>query len=237
MHLAFGAIQALFYLRKGLHNQAAEKRFTKWNKGICDIFSVKLSTKGKMETGPTLFVMNHISWLDISVLASQQPLHFLSKSEVRYWPIIGWLAYKAGTLFIQRGRHGAAEQSLSEITDCLQSGHSVVIFPEGTTTDGSYVKKFHGRLLQAAIDADVIIQPVALSYPLNGKPNPYVPYIDDMNIMDSLRGMIQTKVTQVELKFLQPISEHIESNDVNNKQLAVMSHDAIQTALGYSNSN
>jgi len=235
LHLVSGITLAYFYLRNGIHQQAtASAHFVKWNRGVCNIFHATIVSHGKMQTEPTLYVMNHISWFDIPVLACQQPLHFLSKAEIKNWPLIGWLANRAGTLFIQRGRHGAAEKSLTEIISCLQSGGSVVIFPEGTTTDGTSVKKFHGRLLQAAIEARVKIQPVALKYPHQQGVNPNVPYIDDMTFMDSLLGLTRANPLDVELHFLSPIDIHlVSSTETTNKQLAELSHNAIAKQLAH----
>lgn len=234
LHLVSGVILAYFYLRKGIHKQeVASAHFLKWNKGVCNIFHATISSHGRMQCEPTLYVMNHISWFDIPILACQQPLHFLSKAEVRTWPLIGWLADRAGTLFIQRGRHGAAQKSLKEITGCLQSGGSVVIFPEGTTTDGKGVKKFHGRLLQAAIDAQVKIQPIALRYPHEHGVNPNVPYIGEMTFMDSLSGLTRANPLDVELHFLSPIDIHLDPTiETTNKQLAELSRSAIAKQLG-----
>jgi len=234
LHLISGMGLAYVYLRNGIHKQAtASAHFVKWNRGICNIFHATISSHGSMQPEATLYVMNHISWFDIPILACQQPLHFLSKAEVRNWPLIGWLADRAGTLFIQRGRHGAAQKSLKEITDCLRSGGSVVIFPEGTTTDGKSVKKFHGRLLQAAIDAQVKIQPIALRYPHKQGVNPNVPYIGDMSFMDSLLGLTRANPLDVELHFLPPIDIHLDlTTETNNKQLAELSRAAIAQQLG-----
>ncbi len=185
-----------------------------------------------MNSQPTLFVMNHISWFDIPVLASQKPLHFLSKAEVKSWPVIGWFTAKAGTLFIQRGVSGAAENSLKEITQCLESAGSVVVFPEGTTTDGSSLKKFHGRLLQAAINAGVEIQPIALRYPYKNGINPHVPYIGDLTFMDSVFGLTRSKPLNIELHFLSPINEHLQADsNTSNKQLAAIARQAIANQL------
>jgi len=233
LHLVSGIVLAYFYLRNGIHQQAtASAHFIKWNRGICNIFHAKITSHGKMQTEPTLYVMNHISWFDIPVLACQQPLHFLSKADIKNWPLIGWLANRAGTLFIQRGRHGAAQESLEEITNCLQSGGSVVIFPEGTTTDGKSIKRFHGRLLQSAIDAGVKIQPIALKYPHSLGVNPNVPYIGNMTFMDSLLGLIRANPLDVELHFLPPIDIHLDpASETTKKQLAQLSHNAIAKQL------
>jgi len=206
--------------------------FIWWNNRLCHVFKAHISVQGTINSSATLIVMNHISWFDIPVLASQKPLHFLSKAEVKSWPLIGWFTKRAGTLFIQRGVTGAAANSLDEITRCLESGGSVVVFPEGTTTDGSELRNFHGRLLQAAIDAQVKIQPVALRYPYKGGINPYVPYIDDLSFMDSVFGLTKSKPLNVELHFLKPIDVHLnKAEDISNKQLAQLARQAIAREL------
>ena len=233
LHLVSGLTLTLLFVRNGIHNSnTASRLFIWWNKRICHIFKANISVQGEMNQEATLYVMNHISWFDIPVLASQQPLHFLSKAEVKSWPLIGWFTQRAGTLFIQRGATGAAANSLNEITQCLQSGGSVVVFPEGTTTDGSVLRNFHGRLLQAAIDARVKIQPIALRYPYKESINPHVPYIDEMSFMDSVMGLTQSKPLNVELHFLESIENHLhETAEITNKQLALIAKQAIAAKL------
>jgi len=222
----------LLFVHDGIHHsRTASRLFTWWNNRLCHIFKAHISVQGNINTPATLFVMNHISWFDIPVLASQKPLHFLSKADVKSWPIIGWFIHRAGTLFIQRGVAGAAEKSLHEITQCLKNGGSVVIFPEGTTTDGSGLRNFHGRLLQAAIDAGVEIQPIALRYPYKGGINPHVPYIDELTFMDSVFGLSRSKPLNVELSFLNPINSHLNNADITNKQLATTARQAIAKQL------
>jgi len=233
LHLFSGLMLTLLFVHNGiLNSNTASRLFIWWNNRLCHVFKAHISVHGNMNQQSTLYVMNHISWFDIPVLASQQPLHFLSKAEVKSWPLIGWFAQRAGTLFIKRGGNGAAKNSLNEITQCLNNGGSVVVFPEGTTTDGSGIRNFHGRLLQAAIDAQVEIQPVALRYPYKGGINPYVPYIDDMSFIDSVFGLTKSKPLDVELHFLQPIDIHLnKANDISNKQLAQIAKQAIAKQL------
>jgi len=236
MHLFSGLILTLLFVRNGIHNSSnASRLFIWWNRRLCHIFNAKITIHGEMNKQSTLYVMNHISWFDIPVLASQQPLHFLSKAEVKTWPLIGWFTTKSGTLFIQRGAKGAAQNSLDEITQCLEKGGSVVVFPEGTTSDGSILKKFHGRLLQAAINSQVTIQPIALRYPYEKSINPHVPYIDDMTFMDSVKGLIKSKPLKVELHFLPPLDNHLSSKNENStKQLALNAKKAIAQTLNIS---
>ena len=216
IHIITGLLLAIFFLRQEIHPGTLAARLTLlWHKRICKIFGVQQTTHGSINQTPTLFVINHISWFDIPALGSAVPVHFLSKDEINSWPVIGLLAKNAGTLFIKRGARGAAEQSLTEITQALKNGGHVIIFPEGTTTDGTSVQRFHSRLFQAAIDAKVPVQPVALLYPHPDGVHPKAPFIGETQFLESTLDMISEKQMKVELHFLQPIdSENYSRNEL-----------------------
>jgi len=137
----------------------------KWLSRAARIFGVRIKYYGSPLPQRTLFVANHISWLDILVLGSLVPIHFLSKHEVKTMPVFGWLATRAGTLYIKRGNKRSATESSCEITAALNQQHNSLIFAEGTTTDG-HIKKFHSRMMQSAIDAHAMVQPIAIFYPI-----------------------------------------------------------------------
>lgn len=160
---------------------------------------------GEVARGPVLFVSNHISWSDIPILGGRTPLRFLSKQEVRSWPIIGWLAAQAGTLFIRRGG-GKAARSRQEITRALEGGESVLVFPEGTTSAGIGVLPFHGRLLQAAVDANVNIQPISIAYLRNDKPDAIAPFIGDDEFQNHLIRLLRLPATRVRVHFHDAVS-------------------------------
>lgn len=145
----------------------------RWNRVMVKLLGVRCRYRGAgiatVDAAPApahgrgaLLVSNHISWLDTLVFGARWPVLFLAKSEVAAWPALGWLARRAGTLFIARG-HGA-EQATRDIGDALRRGRSVVLFAEGRTTDGRGVKRFQPRLLQAALDAGAPVQAAALRY-------------------------------------------------------------------------
>jgi 1-acyl-sn-glycerol-3-phosphate acyltransferase len=160
----------------------------------------RMSRRGDIARGPVLFVSNHISWSDIPVLGGMAPLRFLSKQEVRRWPLIGWLAAQAGTLFIRRGG-GTANKARDEIANSLKRGESVLVFPEGTTSAGIGVLPFHGKLLKAAIDAGVPIQPISIGYLRDGRPDPVAPFIGDDEFQSHLVRMLKRPATRVEVHF------------------------------------
>lgn len=136
-----------------------------WCRACCRVLGVRLRSAGRgLAPGPVLVVANHVSWLDIVCLAATAPVTFLSKSDVRRWPVVGRVATALGTLYIDRGREQAADRARAAIAGGLGAGQCVVLFPEGTTSPGDRVRPFRPRLYQAALDAGVPVQPVTLCY-------------------------------------------------------------------------
>lgn len=196
-----------------------------WHGQVCRSLAVEVKTQGEAQAG-VLYICNHISWLDIPVLGSQLPgVRFLAKSEVRAWPMIGWLAARAGSLFIERGN---SQNSVQHISHALRQGHSVLIFPEGTTTDGLSLRRFHPRLLQAAHEAEAAIQPIALRYlDAYNSVNPRVAYINDDSFNDTLQRIVNEPGLRAELHFLPLL--HPEA--IPRSQLAALAHARISEAL------
>ena len=111
-----------------------------------------------------LLVANHVSWIDIYVINAALPAAFVSKEEVRHWPLIGWLAAKNDTVFLRRGSRGHARIINQEIAGLLDKGRYVAVFPEGTTTDGTHLLHFHAALIQPALAAGRPVLPIGISY-------------------------------------------------------------------------
>jgi len=175
---------------------------------------------------PMLWVANHVSWCDIPLLGMLQPLSFLAKSEVADWPVLGWLARQAGTLFIRRGAGDAALIN-QQLTRHLDQGHPLLIFPEGTSTDGSSVRTFHPRLFACAIEADCAIQPVAIRYLRNGKPDTVAPFIGNDELPAHLRRLLAGDVAEVVIHLLPPFP----ATSLSRKDLAERAQQAIEHAL------
>ena len=189
------------------------QRLTRWflaRLGGALPFRVKVA--GELPDQPMLWVANHISWTDIPLLGALQPISFLSKAEVRDWPVAGWLAHKAGTLFIRRGS-GDSSQISQQLTHHLQQSRPLVIFPEGTTTDGLSVRTFHGRLLSSAIDSGVALQPVAIRYLRDGQPCTVAPFIGDDDMLSHLLRLLASPACEVEIRLLQPIPSESRSRN------------------------
>ena len=109
-----------------------------------------------------LVVGNHVSWLDIYTVNAWRPTPFVSKAEVRQWPVVGWLAEKLDTVFLQREKRTEAMRVMHEMAERLRNG--MCVFPEGTTTDGQELLPFHANLFQAAVSAGCAVQPICLMY-------------------------------------------------------------------------
>lgn len=155
----------------------------------------------------TMFVANHISWTDIHALNSMVPVRFIAKSEIKSWPIFGYLVKCANTLFIDRSKRHDAGRIVDAVVLSLEAGDNLCFFPEGTTTDGSIMMPFKSSLVEAAILANATIQPVAIRYPgPNGTINTAMAYAGETTMLESMQNILQQKYPVVELHFLPPIT-------------------------------
>lgn len=159
-----------------------------WAGRTLALMGVRVQPEGTPRPGAKLLVANHISWLDIMAIHAVCPeARFVSKADVLRWPVLGALIGAAGTLFIQRERKRDALRVVHQMAASLGAGETVAIFPEGTTGDGHGLLPFHANLLQAAIAAEVPVQPVALRYAdAFGPVSAAVIYIGDTSLVQSL---------------------------------------------------
>lgn len=199
-----------------------------WLRRIVHILGGRISTYGTPVTGGSLLAANHVSWLDIPLLGGQTDITFLSKSEVKAWPVIGWLADKAGTLFIERGKRDGAKGASEQIAEHLQQNERVLMFPEGTTTDNIQILPFHARLFAAAVTAKVAIQPVAIHYKTpQGQTHPLVPYLNPQTLMQNLWSILGEPQILIDVHFLPAI----DSQAFARKELAAYSEQQVRAAL------
>ena len=175
-----------------------------WSRRLGRILGLRLSISGATAEQPVLLLANHISWLDIICLASACPTYFLAKGDVARWPLFRWLCRRSGTLFIERGT--GAEHACEQIGWRLRGGHRLVIFPEGTSSNGQSVRRFHARLVQAAQRAKVPVQPVMIAYPQAvseglQQPNPTVPFVGDDDLLRHLWRLLGKAHIEARLRF------------------------------------
>ncbi len=163
-HALAGFLTVVFIFPR-LTVEARQARVQAWAQGMLRAMGLRLRVQGQpVAQGPALVVCNHISWLDILALHAARHCRFVSKADVHHWPLIGRMATGAGTLYIERESRRDALRVVHHMTDSLRAGDVLAVFPEGTTSDGVALLPFHANLLQAAIAADVPVQPVALAY-------------------------------------------------------------------------
>jgi 1-acyl-sn-glycerol-3-phosphate acyltransferase len=206
---------------------ATRQRLTRWFLArLTGALPFRVSINGRLPEEPMLWVSNHVSWTDIPLLGALAPLSFLSKSEVRTWPVAGWLAHRAGTLFIRRGSgdSGLVGQQLGRH---LGEGRHLLIFPEGTTTDGSLLKTFHSRLLTSAVETGVPVQPVAIRYLRDGERDGVAPFIGEDDLLSHLVRLLRSDLAEVRIELLEPIPSH----GLSRTLLSQKAKSAVQRAL------
>ncbi len=135
-----------------------------WSRLLCFICGLKVYVHGQKPESPVLLVANHVSWLDIPIIHSLMLAGFVAKNEIKYWPILGWITMVGDTLFLKRGSAESRKGVINQIKKRLNDNRSVAVFPEGTVTDGSYLRTFHRQLIHAAIETQTPIQPVAIKF-------------------------------------------------------------------------
>ncbi len=213
-----------------LASNALRERLTRrWSRkllGICRV-SVEMAP-GAPVLEHALIVANHVSWLDIFVINALYPCRFVAKAEIRAWPVLGWLAAAAGTVFIARGNRRELRHIFKGIVSVLAQGQRVAFFPEGTTSRQGEVLPFHANLFEAAIDAKVAVQPYALAYlDTAGRNHPSVDYIGDTTFADSMFRILEGEPVRARLQALAPIA----GEGAHRRELAQAAHDAVANAL------
>lgn len=191
-----------------------------WHRTVCRILGIEIQIKGKPETGgPVLYAANHISWLDIIVLGGRlENASFIAKSEMQNWGLIGSLCSLHKTIFVNRTRRSDSARQRDVLVSRVQEGHSLILFPEGTSTDGVRVVKFKSSLFSVAQKADeasdhkLRIQPVTLAYTeMNGMPlvrsqKPLVAWLGDVELFEHLRQFLGLARTVVTIEFHEAVS-------------------------------
>lgn len=165
---------------------------------------------------PVLWAANHISWLDIFILNQVRATSFVAKSDIRRWPIIGWLVVGAGTVFIERGHRQAVKSVITQMCQRFEQGGVVGFFPESTTSSGLTVQAFHASLFQAAVSARVGVQPVALRFYQHGARTARFAFTGEQSLMANLYVLLSSSGCTVECEYLDaiPIAEVVENGRV-----------------------
>ncbi|MGE0799192.1 MAG: lysophospholipid acyltransferase family protein [Lautropia sp.] len=176
-----------------------------------------------------MLVANHLSWLDIFAINAIATSAFVAKAELRSWPLAGWLAALAGTVFIERGRRHAVHRVIETLKRRIRERFPVALFPEATTTDGSSLLPFHGNLLEAAVAEGAEVVPIALRYlDGDGKPAAAALFVGDTTFVASIWSVLGASGLRVEVDVL--VAEPADGR--NRHELAKALHARLSRRLG-----
>ncbi|MGA0610216.1 lysophospholipid acyltransferase family protein [Caldimonas sp. KR1-144] len=201
-----------------------------WSRKMLRLMGIGLETVGTPRPGGTLVVANHVSWLDIAAIHAARPqVRFVSKADVKSWPLVSRLVDAAGTLYVERERRRDAMRVMHTIAEALAQGDAVGVFPEGTTGDGHALLPFHANLLQAAIAAGAPVQPVALRYrDATQAVSPAAAYIGDTSLAQSMWWIACAEGLVVRVQWLPAEG----SRHADRRALSALLREQIAQALG-----
>ncbi len=207
-----------------------------WSGRLLSAFNLRVVQFGELpstELSNTMFIANHISWIDIHALNSMMPLRFIAKSEIRSWPVFGYLAHKANVLFIDRSKRHDAARIVDITSASLVAGDNLCLFPEGTTTNGTEVRPFKSSLIEAAIQANATLWPIAVRYPQpDGNINTAIAYAGDTTLLQSVQQVLLQKHPVIELHFLTPIHlSALAEHEKDRRSLTLNIQQTIQNKL------
>lgn len=199
--------------------------------GAGRIAGLRTQISGEPVAAPALFVANHLSWLDILVIAGATGAAFVSKAEIARWPLVGALARLNRTIYVERAERGAVRGQADRLRSALAAGDKVALFPEGTTSDGASLLPFRASLLASLFPPlpGLKVQPVALDY---GEAARDVAWIEGESTAANAARILKRRGTlPVRLSFLEPIDPATAGD---RKALAAESRARIAAALGAS---
>ena len=232
LHVIGGVIRLLLVFPYS-NFQAKHIHIKNWSKRLLSILGIELSVinANVLKDSAYLLASNHISWVDIHAINAFHPTRFVAKSEVRSWPVFGWMAMQLGTVFIKRASSRHAHQVVTEMGEVLKS-ESVCIFPEGTSTLGVDVRPFKPNLFEAAVIADVPVYSLAIRYisKATGERSDVAAFVGDMGLLESMAKILKHRNLIAELTFFPPAAYSPRPPN-DRKWLAMHSQEQISKSL------
>ena len=199
-----------------------------WSWTLMKVFGITVRGVGRPLPEAAMFVSNHVSWVDIVVLHSQRMMGFVAKKEIEGWPLVGWMAGRADTIFHQRGSQESLGGVMTQMAERLRDGHSVGAFPEGGTRGGRELGPFHARIFTAAVEAGAPVQPVALRYGPRGSAQPVVAFGPKESFFANFVRLLGEPARTADICFLEPI----QVTDVEGRRrIADLSRERIVQAM------
>ncbi len=223
-------IIALTYPWIGLSGRLWAKKY--WSKILLLLCGVRVTQRGApVLHGGVLWVVNHISWLDIFFLNGVRATAFIAKSEIKRWPLLGWLVAGAGTIFIERASRHAVHKVGLAMQAYFAREQAVGLFPEGTTSPGFDLLPFYANLFEPARKAAVQIQPVALLYFHQGRRSDLAAFVGEQTLLESVWCILSASGLSVEMHFLPIILEAGAESPPPRAELGRLAREAIATVV------
>jgi len=227
MHVA----AALFLLRLVFPRAGLERRralHAWWSRKLVRVVGVEIQVEGPPPGPGSLVAANHVSWIDVFCVSSVRSTRFIAKSEVRDWPVAGWIAERAGTLFVRRARRRDTARINEIVHAALAQGDCVGLFPEGTTTMGDRLLKFHSSLFEPAVANNAIVHPIAIRYEHADRTICRAMAYDDLSFMQSLALILRQRNVVARIAFL----DVVEVEGLARRDVAAVAQERIASRLG-----
>jgi len=215
--------------RVGRRERVREAAVRWWQRNLLRTFGIRVRAVGAPVEGAVLMVANHLSWLDITLMHSQRAMHFVAKSEIAGWPVVGMLASRAGTLFHRRGSSESLGSVQEQMITTLRKGAAVGVFPEGSAGPADQVRVFHARILQPAVATGAPVQPVGLRFVREGKLVLDLAFRPGEKFVPCFFRVLGAPAATAEVIFLAPITDHTQGR----RRLANAARASIVSALGF----
>lgn len=199
----------------------------RWFLALVWALDIGIDDDGPPPPGPLLVVSNHVSWLDIAVLGIRHGGRFVAKAEVAEWPLVGWLAGSAGVMFLCRGDADSSAVVAERMAFLLRAGQTVLLFPEGTTSDGRGLRPFRARLFGPVTHSGGWVLPVALRWRgADGQPAAHAPFTGEADLLSHLAGVLAGPALRVSLRSGLPIavSRGQDRRELARASAAAVSH-------------
>lgn len=233
LHLLRGMATCAFVF-PWLDQAGRNRRVQRWSRKLMDVCKIELEfvdCGGAAQAGQAgaMVVCNHLSWADIFVINALAPCHFVAKSEIRAWPLIGWLAAKSGTVFIERGNRRDVRRIFEGMVKSIHAGDRIAFFPEGTTSIQGQVLPFHANLFEAAINGGVPVQPYALRYVnAQGEFAHAIDFVGETSFAQSMVLILRNPGIKAQLMLMPPLP----TTGAHRRELAQQARQIIAGQLG-----
>lgn len=199
--------------------------FRAWSRALCRFLAVDVRVEGTVPEPPCILVSNHLSYLDVPVIAGTVPARFVARADVRGWPLVGWVCRSVETIFIDRASRRDAHRTVQTMRRGLEAGDAIALFPEGTSGAGHTVQPFRAPLLAAPAELGLPVHHAAIHYQTGeGDPPAHlaVSWWGEMDFLPHVLGLLQLSSIRATVQY-----GELPIRDSDRKQLTQKLHAAV----------